>query len=156
MDLSISSKGLTELAKALRLAPMDARLATLLATKQAEALLVRRVRANLQGPPRWGHRGRSRVYPQSLTVSGARGGGGSGGHPGKFSGDMIRGVGGKKKPLVTGPNVFGGVGVGKPINNLKKGNLERRFPFFAPAVNASEAEIIAIYTAAWLAALSKL
>lgn len=140
---------------ALSAAPSIARRATVAGTKAAQKVLISAVRKNLSGPPRWGHRGSSRIYPTSVNI-GTQRGGGIGGMPGRFTGAMRKGVGGKRVPIVVGPAVVGGVGIGGRVNNLKKGPLERKFPYFAPAVESSRDAVRLAYVAAWGAALAKI
>lgn len=151
-------QGASELSAKLKSAPDIARRATVAATKTSQTALVRSVRAELGGAPRWGHRGKSRVYRASVDIGGrrARHVGSRGGPPGKFTGALQRGVGGKKTPLAFGSLVVGGVGVGGSVNNLKKNPLERRYPYFGNATRRVEAEIPRIYAAAWGVALAKI
>jgi hypothetical protein len=144
--------GLQELAGRLRASPAEMQKASREATIIASKILVSEVRSNIRGAPRWGHRGKSKVYRENITVSSAKGEGGSGGMPGRLSGDLIKGVGYKKVLTGTTTTVVGGVGIGKAVNNLKKRYLEEEFPFFSPAVQASEVDVHAAYEAAWLAA----
>lgn len=155
MDVSMSMSGASELSATLLSAPAIARRGSIAGTKAAQKILINAVRKNLNGPPRWGHRGKSRIYSENVDIGKQRGGAG-GGMPGKFTGALRRGVGGKRAPIVVGPAVIGGVGVGGRTNNLKKGNLENRFPYFAPAVNSSRDSVRMAYAAAWGAALAKI
>lgn len=132
--------------------------ATVTATRAVQRKLVSSIRSELNGPPRWNHRGRSRVYPTSVTLTGQPVHASRGGPPGKFTGDLRRGVGGKKSLASIGGHVTGGVGVGGgriPQNNLKKGKLEATYPFFGPGVRKVEPELGAIYDAAWTKALAR-
>jgi hypothetical protein len=156
MDVSMSMSGASELSAKLASAPAIARTGTVAGTKAAQRIVIKSVRSKLNGPPRWGHRGKSRVYSASIDRGNRRGTGGSGGTPGRFTGALRKGVGGKRKPIVVGPGVVGGVGIGGAVNNLKKGRLEQRFPFFAKAVHEVEPGLPAVYAAAWGAALAKL
>lgn len=156
MDVSMSMRGANELSASLLGAPVIARRATLAATKASQRIIIKSVRSKLNGPPRWGHRGKSRIYAESVNKGRQRGTGGSGGSPGKLTGALRKGVGGKRKPLVIGPAVVGGVGVGGATNNLKKRKLEQRFPYFGPGVRAVESEIPATYATAWGEAIAKI
>lgn len=133
--------------------------ATVTATRAVQRKLVSSIRSELNGPPRWNHRGRSRVYPTSVTLTGQPVHASRGGPPGKFTGDLRRGVGGKKSLASIGGHVTGGVGIGGSRalaqNNLKKGQLEAKFPFFGPAVRRVEPELAAVYDAAWTKALAR-
>jgi hypothetical protein len=155
VDVSMSLSGASEVSAMLAGAPVVARRATVAGTKAAQKIIIQSVRSKLNGPPRWGHRGKSRIYAESVN-KGKQRGGSAGGYPGKLTGDLRKGVGGKRAPIVVGPAVVGGVGIGKKVNNLKKRHLEERFPFFAPSVHESEAAVIAAYATAWSAALDKL
>lgn len=152
----MSMSGAEEAAAKLAGAPALARRGTVAGTKAAQRLIIKSVRSKLNGPPRWGHRGKSRIYAESVNRGSQRGTGGSGGTPGKLTGALRKGVGGKRAPIVLGPAVIGGVGIGGRTNNLKKRFLERRFPFFAKSVHEAEAGIPAIYAEAWGKALAKL
>jgi hypothetical protein len=132
--------------------------ATVAATRAVQRKLVGAIRGELTGPPRWNHRGASRVYAKSVTLVGQPAHAPRGGPPGKFTGDLRRGVGGVKKLTAHAGRVTGGVGVGGgriPQNNLKKGRLEAKYPFFAPAVRRVEPELVAIYEATWAKALAR-
>jgi hypothetical protein len=132
--------------------------ATVAATRAVQRKLIRSIKGELKGPPRWNHRGRSRVYPTSVTLSGQPVHASRGGPPGKFTGDLIRGVGGKKNLASIGGRVTGGVGVGGgriPQNNLKKRKLEEKYPYFEPAVRKVEPELAVVYSEAWAKALAR-
>lgn len=155
MDVSMSMSGASEVSAMLAGAPTVARRATVAGTKAAQKVIIQSVRSKLNGPPRWGQRGKSRIYSENVRVGNQKGGA-AGGYPGKFTGVLRKGVGGKKAPIIVGPAVVGGVGIGGRTNNLKKRNLEAKFPFFAPSVHESEAAVVTAYAAAWSAALDRL
>lgn len=152
MEVRGTLDGVSALQAKLKATPLAVRTASQAATIDGSKVLVSEVRSNIRGEPRWGHRGKSRIYHESITVSNARGNGG-GEFPGTLSGDLLKGVGYKKQPIVTGSVVTGGVGIGKVVNNLKKKYLEENWPFFAPAVATATPDIIAAYAAAWTAAI---
>lgn len=154
MRIGMQTRGMQQLISKMRLAPGAVQAASRVATVGASRLIVAEVRSNLRGAPRWGHRGKSRVYRESLTVSKAKGGGGGGGMPGTLSGDLLRGVGYRRVPISTNLLVVGGVGIGKTINNLKKRYLESEFPFFAHSVHSVETEVHAVYEKAWHTAVT--
>lgn len=132
--------------------------ATVAATRAVQRKLIGAIKGELRGAPRWNHRGRSRIYSTQVTLTGKPVHAARGGPPGKFTGDLIRGVGGRKKLIAIGGHVTGGVGIGGariPQNNLKKRKLEERYPYFEPAVRRVEPELAAIYTAAWDKALMR-
>jgi hypothetical protein len=121
-----------------------------------QSRMKRSAKARASGAPRWNHRGKG-VYGTSVTVSGPvhspRGGG-----PGVFTGQLRKGIG-TKKPKLEGPATWvGGIGVGGrriPANNLKKGRLEARFPFMAPAVASVSPKVDEITAAAVTKAVVK-
>lgn len=155
MRMDATTQGLSELIARMRAAPEAVNLATRSATIAGSQIAVAEVRSNLRGSPRWGHRGRSRIYREGITVSSAKGDGGSG-PPGKLSGDLLRGVGYKRVPVTRGGIVVGGVGIGKTVNNLKKRYLEENFPFFHSSIEAVEHDIFAVYEHAWAEALRRI
>lgn len=126
--------------------------ATRVAVRKASAYISRRVKKRLSGRPRWGHRGRSRVYPEAVNL-------GFNHHPrsgsmGMFTGKYRSGVGYRKNPRLEGSEYVGGVGIGGshiPENNFKK-RFEAQYPGFAPAVHGSDAGVEAIFYAAWKSA----
>ena len=129
--------------------------ATWFAVKENQRILKLAIRRNLRGKPRWNQRGASGSIP-GFKVPGPRHAPRSGG-PGRFTGDLYRGVGGKKRPLFEpGGTVVGGVGVGGKINNLKKGTLEKKFPYFKPAVEATEPKMAQAYQKGWDKAINKM
>lgn len=133
-------------------------LATVAATKKAQSAIVKSVKSRLRGRPRWNHRGRSRIYGADVNIPGMAKNSPRSGGPGKFTGMLYSGVGGKKRVVSLNGTVKGGVGVGgshlRP-NNLKKRMLEQRYPFFEPGVKAAEASIGETYAAAWRAAIDR-
>jgi hypothetical protein len=155
----MSMSGASALSAILKSAPVVARRATVTATKTAQRRMVASVRSNLNGPARYSHRGKSRVYGQEVNLGGIkarRATGSRGGPPGKFTGVLSRGVGGKRIPIAFGPYVVGGVGIGGAVNDLKKAPLELKYPYFKPSIHAVEPEIPKIYAAEWAIALSKI
>lgn len=153
MQVRASLAGQSALQAKLKATPSAVRSASRAATIVGSQLAVAEVRSNLRDSPRWGHRGKSKVYRQNITVSSAKGDGGGGPYPGSLSGDLIKGVGYKKKLDAVGPVVKGGVGIGKVVNNLKKKYLEENWPFFAPSMEDVTPDIVEAYAAAWTAAI---
>jgi len=136
---------------------MEARVekATWMAVKENQRILKLAIRRNLRGAPRWNQRGAWEKIP-AVKVDGPTHAPRSGG-PGRFAGDLYRGVGGKKRPLIRpGGTVVGGVGVGGKINNLKKRKLEEEFPYFKPAVEATEPKMAQAYAKGWDKAVNKM
>ena len=129
--------------------------ATKLGVKRAQRRIATEVRRDLRGAPRWGHRGKG-VYAESVDLGfdhHPRGGG-----IGKFTGQYIRGVGGKKRIKMGADGMFiGGVGIGGskiPENNFKK-RWEAKYPTFEPAVDRVSGEIYSLYAAAWAKAWNR-
>lgn len=124
--------------------------ATKAGIKRSQRRIATEVRRDLRGEPRWGHRGRSSVYAEPVDL-------GFHNHPrggpiGKFTGDYIRGVGGKKRIKLDGDGMYvGGVGIGGskiPQNNFKK-RWEAKYPTFGPAVDRVSGELYHYYAFAW-------
>jgi len=136
---------------------MDLRVqkATWFAVKENQRILKLAIRRNLRGAPRWNQRGAWEKVP-AVKLDGPTNAPRSGG-PGKFTGALYRGVGGKKRPMIM-PNgtVVGGVGIGGNINNLKKRPLEEKFPYFKPAVKATEPKMAQGYQKGWDKAVKKM
>lgn len=116
------------------------------------------VRANLKGAPRWTERAGKAHGGKAFQVPGTTGQHNSprSGGPGTMTGDLLKGVGGKKLILEIAGTHIGGVGIGKNINNLKKGNLEAKFPYFRPAVEKVEPLMAATFDKGWDKAINKL
>ncbi|RJQ68077.1 hypothetical protein D5S17_32765 [Pseudonocardiaceae bacterium YIM PH 21723] len=133
--------------------------ATIAATKKVQNKVKAAVRKNLNGRPRWNHRGKSAIFAEQVNIPGAPRNSPRSGGPGKFTGDLRRGVGGRRRLVSLGGRVVGGVGVGGggiPQNNLKKADLEDKYPFFAPGYRSVQTELPAIYAAAWEAAVLRM
>jgi len=124
--------------------------ATVKALKAQQNLVKREVRKNIKGAPRWTERGKSRVYQKTVRLApGGNTNNPRSGGPGKFSGALLGGLGGVRRPRKIGKWLTGGVGIGGKVNNLKKHELERKFPFFKPAVEKAEPKMPAVYQKAW-------
>lgn len=147
-------KGVAEFRHKLDEIKRKERAATLVGMRKASQAIRRSVRKELSGPPRWGHRGRSRIYAESIELgfrNNPRGGG-----LGKFTGLYRKGVGYKKRPVLEpGTETYvGGVGIGGshiPTNNFKK-RYESIYPGFAPGVHKADAEVERAFFEAWRAA----
>lgn len=152
--VSVTWRGLGELERELDAIVARADKATVAALRANQNLLKREVRKALRGAPRWGYRGASSKTGGAVDLGfrhHARGGG-----PGVLTGDMVRGVGGVRRPKrIAGEGWQGGVGVGININNLKKGRLEARFPYFAPAVHRSTPKFRETWEKAWSKAIHR-
>jgi len=72
-----------------------------------------------------------------------------------MTGVLYAGVG-SKKPRLVGNTWTGGVGIGAAPNNVKKRPLEAKFPYFRPAVEATEPQMLANYEKGWDAAISRM
>ena len=132
--------------------------ATLAALRVNQNKLKTAVRKNLRGAPRWTQKGANRITGKNYQVPGttgqhhfARSGG-----PGRMTGVLYAGVGAVRKPKVINGTWFGGVGIGAMPNNVKKGTLEAKFPYFRPAVEAVEPTMLANYEKGWDAAISRM
>lgn len=130
--------------------------ATIGALKENQRILKLAVRRNLRGAPRWNQRGKSEktgpeVRVQGMTARNIP----RDGPPGRMSGVLYRGVGGVKRPKKVIGVWVGGVGVGGKLNNFKKGTLEEKYPYFAPAVKATEPKMPAAYEKGWAKAINK-
>jgi hypothetical protein len=156
IETSYLVKGVQECVAAFDAVEARTAAATTAGVKAVSRRMVVEVRANMDGAPRWRHRGPG-VYGYSVNGDGPNHAPRSGG-VGKFTGRLRSGVGSKKRIKINGAGEFtGGVGVGgsrMPENNFKK-RWETDYPFFAPGVAKVEEEVPAIYTAAWDAAINK-
>jgi len=133
--------------------------ATIGALKENQRILKLAVRRNLRGAPRWNQRGTSKVYPNAVKIMNMMHNEPRSGPPGRFSGLLYRGVGGVRRPKKIVGVWVGGVGVagGKHMkeNNFKKNTLEAKYPYFAPAVKATEPKMPAAYEKGWAKAVNK-
>ncbi len=156
IGISTVISGVEDTVKEFNAIPGRANRAVAAAVRTVERKIVSKVKANLNGKPRWNHRGRSRVYAEPVNLGGPehspRGGG-----PGVFTGKLRKGVGGSR-PVTLGNTTTAWVGVGgsrMQENNLKKGRLEAKYPFFEPGVRAAEGGLTGIYESALDAALKR-
>lgn len=103
------------------------------------------------GAPRWGHRGRSRIYSEQVNI-GKQKGGASSGPMGKFTGAYAASV--MTKATGTGTGAFGAVFLdpSKPGNTYKAGN-EKKYPTFKPAALKGAASFRIACAKAWGMAL---
>lgn len=155
-DFRIRWRGTAELRRALTQLGERADRATVEALRESQEMLEDEIRRGLQGPPRWGQRGRSARTGPAVRV-------GDGGHrprgggPGVLTGAMLEGVGGVRRPKRHGAAGWqGGVGVGGGrINRLKKGRLEARFPYFRPAVARVTPRLQTTFERAWSRAVHR-
>ena len=132
--------------------------ATLAALRVNQNKLKTAIRVNLRGEPRWTQKGNNRITGKNYQVAGttgqhnfARSGG-----PGRMTGVLYKGVGAVRKPKVINGTWFGGVGIGAKPNNVKKGTLEAKFPYFRPAVEKVAPTMLANYEKGWDAAISRM
>jgi hypothetical protein len=156
IGISTVISGAEDAIKEFNAIPDRANRAVATAIRKVERKIVTSVRANMNGKPRWNHRGRSRVYAEPVNLGGPehspRGGG-----PGVFTGKLRKGVGGSR-PVTLGNTTSAWVGVGGARlneNNLKKGRLEQKYPYFEPGVRAAEGGLTGIYESALDAALKR-
>jgi hypothetical protein len=130
--------------------------ATLGALRENQRILKAAVRKNLSGRPRWTQRGASRATGEAVKVEGPRHSPRDGG-PGQLTGLLRKGVGGVRRPRHMGNDLVGGVGVkGSPVNNFKKRTLEAKYPYFRPAVEATEPKMAAAFNKGWDKAINKM
>jgi len=133
--------------------------ATVMAVKENQRILKLAIRRKLRGAPRWNQRGavgKGENKAPAINVGGPHHRPRSG-PPGRLSGILYKGVGGRRRPLLRpGGVVIGGVGIGKNINLLKKGKLEKEFPFFKPAVEETEPKMARAYEKGWDKAVNKM
>lgn len=150
-DLSFAIKGVKEFRQSTREIESIVDKATLATLRRIQNKIKLEVRRNLRGAPRWTERA-GKAHGDTFQVEGTTGQHHfprSGG-PGRMTGDLYRGVGAVRRPIkVDSGTWIGGVGVGKNINHFKKGTLEKKFPYFRPAVLKVQPEIRALYEKAW-------
>lgn len=126
------------------------------ATNAVSRKMRTQIRRNLNGKPRWNHRGAGQGLG-SITVAGPKHTPRSGG-PGKLTGELREGVGIRKPKLRGAGQWVGGVGVGGKQDhrrNFLKRPLEARYPFFWPGVQKVAPQAEAIYAAAWAKAAKR-
>jgi hypothetical protein len=135
------------------LAAMDKRvdLATAAATKKASGKVVTTIKGQMRGRPRWDRRGKSkRTGPEinfDLSPHVVRKGGG----PGKLSGALSRSIRKSRKPRKNAEGYSMAVlagGAGGP-QNLYKGKVEAKQPYFKPGVEKAKPKLPAVWEAAW-------
>ena len=73
-----------------------------------------------------------------------------------MTGVLYAGVGARRRPRFETGTWVGGVGIGAMPNNVKKGVLEARFPYFLPAVKKIEPIMAATFEKAWEKAVTKM
>jgi len=148
--ISVTVRGVRKFTAATEEVERNVDFATIKGLKAQQTLVKREVRKNLRGAPRWTERGKSKIYSTTwrITPGGNTNNPRSGG-PGKFSGALLGGVGGVRRPKKLLDVFIGGVGVGGNVNNLKKHTLEREFPYFKPAVEKAEPKMSKVWEKAW-------
>ncbi|MDA8440274.1 MAG: hypothetical protein M0Z51_15640 [Propionibacterium sp.] len=152
----ISIRGVNDLLKELHKVDLEMQKSSLSATVAVARKLKNEVRKNLNGPPRWNHRGPG-VYGKSVKIAGMPRHVPRAGGLGKFAGDLRRGVGYKRPKVSASGEYKSGVGVGGaaiPQNHFKT-RYEAEYPFFAPATAKVAASFEEIYVAAYTKALRK-
>jgi len=141
---------------------LDSRIAkaTIVGMRENQNLLKRVVKKNLNGKPRSNWRGHMfngraiyehNIHYTSLPSSAPRSGG-----PGKFTGALRNGVGSQRPRADATGTVTGGVGVGGKINNFKKHRLEKKFPYFAPAVAEASSKFVPNFEKGWAKAIDRM
>lgn len=132
--------------------------ATVAGIKANQRVIVAAIRANLKGEPRWSQHGKNRVTGNNFQVQGTQGQHNSprSGGPGRMTGDLYKGVGGVKKPRKESGTWYGGVGVGKMENNVKKGVWEAKFPYFKPAIEKALPKLAGRFDKDWDKAIHKM
>ena len=131
--------------------------ATLAALRVNQNKLKTAVRKNLRGAPRWTQKGANQITGRNYQVPGTTGQHNSprSGGAGKMTGVLYAGVG-SAKPKLIGNTWVGGVGIGAAPNNVKKRPLEAKFPYFRPAVEATEPQMLANYEKGWATAVDRM
>lgn len=141
--------------------------ATLVGVRENQNLIKKNIRRNLRGKPRWGQRGASSTYgTPAFKIEGFTKREDSHGHkvpnepregtPGRFSGALYAGVKSRRIPKQQlDGSTMGWVKIGNRLNNVKKGKLELKYPYFAPAVTESVPEVSATYEKGWEKAMKK-
>ena len=157
----------TDTKKALNDIDKKVKKATMAGVRENQNVIKKNIRRKLRGKPRWGQRGASPKYgTPAFKVEGFTKRKDSHGHsvaneprsgtPGKFSGALYGGVKSRRIPKWMGENgVSGWVKIGNRENNVKKGKLELKFPYFAPAVKESQPEVSANFEKGWSKAITK-
>lgn len=132
--------------------------ATLASLKAVQNKMKTAVRKNLRGAPRWSQKGNNKVTAGNYQVPGTTGQRNSprSGGPGRMTGTLYKGVGSVRKPKQLNGYFEGGVGIGAAPNNVKKGVLEEKFPYFKPAIDSVEPEVLKIYEAGWAKATDRM
>lgn len=151
-------RGVKEASAALTQIDKNIDTATLKALRACQGLAKRSIKGQLRGRPRWDHRGKSsrtgetvrlNLNPHVVSKSGG---------PGKLTGALSRSIKSDRKPRpVPGGGFNGAVFAGSRggPQNLYKGALEGKFPYFGPGVAKAEPKMAAIWTAAWGRATEK-
>jgi hypothetical protein len=138
------------------IAAMDKRVfaATAPATKTAAQRVKTSIKGQMRGRPRWSHRGKWKGREEvNLPGPVRKTRAGSGGGPGKFSGQLQKSIRSSKKPRIksfgnASSVVFASSKYNKAINAYAS-KTESRFPYFRSGVNKMVPKIPAIYAAAW-------
>jgi len=157
----------TDTKKALNDIDKKVKKATMAGVRENQNVIKKNIRRKLRGKPRWGRRGPSTKYglpayeiegfPKTKDSKGRNvAHAPRSGPPGKFSGDLYAGVKSRRIPKWMGEEgVMGWVKIGNRANNVKKGKLEKDFPYFAPAVEESQPEVKATFEKGWSKAITK-
>ena len=132
--------------------------ATIAGIKANQNKLKVAIRANLRGEPRWTQKGKNRITGPNFQVQGTMGQHNfpRDGGPGRMTGVLYKGVGGVRRPRQFNGTYYGGVCIGAKPNNVKKGVLEAKFPYFRPAVEKVGPFMGATNEKGWLRAMNKM
>jgi len=140
-------------ASSARISAMEAEvdLATVAALKKVQQVTRTSIRSGMRGRPRWDHRGQTskggganlNLSPHHVTKTGG---------PGKLTGALASSIRKSRKPQPKGLGVYTAVvmagGKGGP-QNLYKGKVESKYPYFAPGVKKAEPKMAPVWNAAW-------
>jgi hypothetical protein len=128
---------------------------TVFALKKVQQITKQSVRSNMRGRPRWDHRGKTKdregvslgLNPHVVRKSGG---------PGRLTGDLYKSIRGSRNARRTLGTFSAVVMSGGKFGwqNMYKGEVENKYPFFRPGVAKAEGKMPAVWAAAWAKATS--
>jgi hypothetical protein len=146
--VKIVTRGLKEAKTEIHRIDKRCDLAAVAGLKAVQRYGVKMTKSKMRGRPRWGHRGRSRIWPEPVDLGFYHNP--RAGSIGKFTGHLAKGVGQVKRPRKVGDTFKGGVGIGGRDRNVYKGKSEAKFPFFRPAMKQVEQNALPLWEKAML------